>query len=155
MFARRSHIVSVYANESLAHTALSTGRISVIVEPAKEPLYNEAVDGLCGEQAALAAYIPIPNHRDPSTFIAVLVLAHILPPSPTTAAEARQKQVNDDTVELLTLVSVMLSAPLSRSITQHANESRLSECDIPAHAFFTRVTSYVTSRAGTEPPLLI
>ncbi len=149
MFARQSHIVCLHASESLAHTALSTGRISVIVDPAKEPLYNEAIDGLCGEQAALTAYIPIPNHRDTSTFIAVLVLAHILPPSPLTAAETRQKHVSVDTVELLTLVSVMLSAPLSRSLTQHANDMRLSECDISTHAFFTRAMSHI-ALAGTE-----
>ncbi len=152
MLARQSHIVCLHASESLAHTALSTGRISVIVDPAKEPLYNEAIDGLCGEPSALTAYIPIPNHRDTSTFIAVLVLAHILPPFPTTAAETRQKHVSVDTVELLTLVSVMLSAPLSRSLTQHASDMRLSECAIPTHALFARATSHIAS-AGTERAL--
>lgn len=135
MIAGRSHPVCVHAIDSLAHNALSTGRISIVVDPAKEPSYNIGVDGPTGERAALTAYVPIPNHSDTSTFIAVLVLAHVLPPSPTAAAEARQKHVSAEIVELLKLVSVMLSAPLSRSIALQADEMRLSECDTQSYAF--------------------
>lgn len=127
MIAGRSHPVCVHAIDSLAHNALSTGRISIVVDPAKELSYNIGVDGPTGERAALTAYVPIPNHSDTSTFIAVLVLAHVLPPSPLAAAEARQKHVSAEIVELLKLVSVMLSAPLSRSIALQADEMRLSE----------------------------
>jgi hypothetical protein len=129
MIAGQMHPVCVHAIDSLAHNALSAGRISIVVDPAKEPSYNMTVDGPKGERAALSAYVPIPNHSDTSTFIAVLVLAHVLPPSPTAAAEARQKSVSAEIVELLKLVSVMLSAPLSRSIALQADEMRLSECD--------------------------
>jgi hypothetical protein len=129
IIASQQDPICIYACDSLAHRALSTGRISVIVDPAKETCYNAGVDGPAGERIALAAYVPIPDHRDSSTFIAVLVLAHLLPPSQTAAAEARQKYVSDETVEDLKLVSILLSAPLSRSVMLLESEMRLSECD--------------------------
>jgi hypothetical protein len=144
MFAHQKDPVFVHAGDSLAHNALCTGRISVVVDPAKEPLYNAAVDGPAGERAALTTYVPIPNHRDTSTFIAVLVLTHVLPPSPTAAAEVRQKKVSDEMVELLKIVSVMLSAPLSQSIALQADHMRLSECDHPSTHSFILVSLQVS-----------
>ena len=132
MLASPQDPICVYASESLALRALTSGRISVVVDPAKEPCYNAGVDGPAGERIALAAYVPIPDHRDSSTFIAVLVLAHLLPPSQAAAAEARQKYVSDETVEDLKVVSILLSAPLSRSVMLLESEMRLSECDTSA-----------------------
>jgi hypothetical protein len=136
MLAHQKDPIFVPAGDSLVHNALCSGRISVVVNPAKEPSYNATVDGPAGERAALATYVPIPNHRDTSAFIAVLVLAHVLPPSPAAAVEVRQKKVSDEMVELLKIVSVMLSAPLSQSIALQADHMRLSECDHPTtHSF--------------------
>jgi hypothetical protein len=135
MLACTPEPVCVYASGSLAQNALSGGRISVVVDPARQPAYSAAIDGPAGEQVALAAYVPIPDDRDPSSFIAILLLAHLLPPSHTAAAEARHKHVSDECVELLKLVSIMLSAPLSRSITLQASDKRLSECDHPKALF--------------------
>lgn len=129
MLASQQDPICVYASESLALRALTSGRISVVVDPAKEPCYNAGVDGPAGERIALAAYVPIPDHRDSSTFIAVLVLAHLLPPSQAAAAEARLKFVSDETVEDLKVVSILLSAPLCRSVMLLESEMRLSECD--------------------------
>ena len=133
MLASTPEPVFVYASGSLAQNAVSTGRISVIVDPVKQPAFNAAVDGPTGERVALAIYVPIPDDRDPSSFIAVLVLAHLLPPSHAAVADARHEHVSDETVELLKLVSIMVSAPLSRSITLQATENRFSECDHLTH----------------------
>jgi hypothetical protein len=131
MVASQPHPVCVYTSDSLAYAALRNGRISVCVDPAKEPSYNAAVDGPVGEKVLLAVYVPIPDHLDSSVYVAVLVLAHVSPPSQTAALETPPKLVGDDLVELLKLVSVMLSAPLSRSVVLQATEMRLSECENP------------------------
>ncbi len=146
MFASQPDPVCVYASDSLAYAALRNGRISVVVDPAKEPLYNSAVDGPLGERISLAIYLPIPDHLDSNIFVAVLVLAHISAPPQAAAAEARPQQVGEDLVEQLKLVSVMLSAPLSRSVALQAAEMRLSECENPPvrRCLFTLVVSSIS-----------
>ncbi len=141
MIASQPNPVCVYANDSLAHAALSSGRISVFVDPAKEHSYNNVVDGPVGERVLLAVYVPIPDHLDSSIFVAVLVLAHILPPSQAATVKVRPYHVSDDLLELLKLVSVMLSAPLSRSVALQATEMRFSECENPRFIIYLLLMS--------------
>jgi hypothetical protein len=127
MFSSQTEPTCIYARDSLALNALSSGRISVVVDPTKEPSYNPAVDGPTGERIAFSVYVPVPDDHDPKMFIAVLVLARLLPASLEFAADTGQKQVSNEALELLKLVSIMLSAPLSRSVKLHATEKRLAE----------------------------